>query len=257
LIDTPSGGHVPLGDVADISIVGAPNTIQREGASRRIDVTCNVRDRDLRGVARDIESRVRRLEFDRGYHPEFLGEYAAQQASRRQILLMSCFALAGIVVLLYSEFRIWGHVLLVLLSFLFAMIGGVVGVWIGGGSLSLGSLVGFVTVMGIAVRNGIMLISHFRHLQEKEGVEFGDELVIRGAEERLAPILMTSLTAVLALMPLVVAGNRPGHEIEYPMALVIVGGVLSSTLMNLFFIPALYRARGNSPALGLLVGTSS
>lgn len=207
-------------------------------------MTCNARDRDLGSVARDIESRVRQLQFDRGYHPEFLGEYAAQTESKRRMLIVGAIAFAGIMVLLYSEFRAWRHVLLVMLSFLFALIGGVLGVWFGGGSLSLGSLVGFVTVIGIAVRNGIMIVSHFRHLEIEEGMEFGDELPIRGAEERLAPILMTALTAALALLPLILAGNRPGHEIEYPMALVIVGGLLSSTLMNLFFLPALYRAFG-------------
>ncbi|MCB9925982.1 MAG: efflux RND transporter permease subunit [Planctomycetaceae bacterium] len=244
LIETPSGGHVLLNDVADIQIVAAPNTIKRENTSRRIDVTCNVRDRDLRSVAEDIESRVRQVEFARGYHPDFLGEYAAQQASRRQMLWMGIVALAGIVVLIYSEFRAWRLVTLVMLSLVFAMIGGVFGVWVGGGSLSLGSLVGFVTVVGIAVRNGIMMISHYRHLEVEEGMEFGVPLAIRGAEERLAPILMTALTAALALLPLVAAGNKPGHEIEYPMALVIVGGLLTSTLMNLFLMPSLYRLFG-------------
>ena len=244
LVETPTGGHVPLGEVADVAIVGAPNTIKRENASRRIDVTCNVRDRDLGSVARDIEKHVRELPFDRGYHPEFLGEYAAQQESRRQIIMMGAIALAGIIVLLYSEFRAWRLVLLVMLSFLFALVGCILGVWVGGGNLSLGSLVGFVTVVGIAVRNGIMMVSHYRHLEKEEGIEFGDELAIRGAGERLAPILMTALTAALALLPLAIAGNRPGHEIEYPMALVILGGLLSSTLMNLFLMPTLYRTFG-------------
>jgi Cu/Ag efflux pump CusA len=236
---------VPLGDVAEIQIVAAPNTIKRESASRRIDVTCNVRDRDLGSVAGEIETKVRAMQFDLGFHPEFLGEYTAQQESRRRLTGMSIISFLGIVVLLYSEFRAWRLVMLVILSLAFALIGGILGVWWGGGSLSLGSLVGFVTVVGIAVRNGIMLVSHYRHLRVEEGMDFGDALAIRGAEERLAPILMTTLTAALALMPLVVAGNKPGHEIEYPMALVIVGGLISSTLMNLFFVPTLYRRFGN------------
>lgn len=244
LVETPAGARVPLGDVADVAIVPAPNTIKRESASRRIDVTCNVRGRDLGSVANDIEANVLQLDFERGYHPEFLGEYSAQQASRRQLMLTGAIALAGIVVLLYSEFRAWRLVLLVLLSFLFALIGGVLGVWFGGGNLSLGSLIGFVTVVGIAVRNGIMMISHFRHLELNEGLEFGPDLVVQGAEERIAPILMTALTAALALLPLVIAGNKPGHEIEYPMALVIVGGLVSSTLMNLFLMPSLFNACG-------------
>jgi CzcA family heavy metal efflux pump len=246
LITTPSGGHVPLGDVADVSIVATPNIIQREGTSRRIDVTCNVRDRDLASVARDIESRVKQVRFERGYSPEILGEYAAQAASRRQMLLVGFAAAVGIVVLLFAELRDWRHVALVLLGFLFAFIGGVLGAWLSGGIVSLGSLVGFVTVVGISVRTGIMLVSHYRHLEEQEGVPFGDELALRGAEERLAPIVMTSLTTVLALLPLAIAGNRPGHEIEYPMALVILGGLVAATVMNLLLMPALYRAFGRT-----------
>jgi CzcA family heavy metal efflux pump len=172
LIETPSGGHVPLGDVADVAIVAAPNEIKREGASRRIDVTCNVKDRDLRSVAQEIQQRVLQVSFPRGYHPEFLGEYAAQAESRQRIYALGALALAGIVVLLYAEFRAWRLVLLVMLSFLFAFIGGVLGVWLAGGVISLGSLVGFVTVLGLAVRNGIMLVSHYRHLEEKEGETF-------------------------------------------------------------------------------------
>jgi CzcA family heavy metal efflux pump len=246
LIPTPGGGYVPLADVAEVAVVASPNIIQREHTSRRIDVTCNVRDRDLASVARDIEARVKVVPFERGYHPEFLGEYAAQAASRRQMLLVGIGAAVGIVVLLFAELRSWRHVALVLLGFLFAFIGGVLGAWLGGGIISLGSLVGFVTVVGISVRTGIMLVSHYRHLEAQEGVPFGDELAIRGAEERLAPIVMTSLTTVLALMPLVIAGNRPGHEIEYPMALVILGGLSAATLMNLFLMPALYRAFGRT-----------
>ena len=208
-----------------------------------LPVTCETAT--LGSVAREIETEVRQVDFERGYHPEFLGEYAAQQASRRQMTLMGVVALAGIIVLIYSEFRTWRHVMLVMLSFIFALIGGIFGVWIGGGSLSLGSLVGFVTVVGIAVRSGIMMISHYRHLEHAEGVEFGIELAIRGAEERLAPILMTALTAALALMPLIIAGNKPGHEIEYPMALVIVGGLLSSTMLNLFLMPSLFCFAGS------------
>lgn len=248
LLQTPGGGHVPIGEVAEVAIVPAPNTIKRESASRRIDVTCNVRGRDLGNVARDIEEQVNQMQFDRGYHPEFLGEYSAQQASRRQMVFMGIVAIVGIVVLLYSEFRTWRHVVLVMLGFVFAIIGGILGIWTGGGSLSLGSLVGFVTVIGIAVRNGIMMISHYRHLEHEEGVEFSEQLAMRGAEERLAPILMTALTAALALLPLAISGNKPGHEIEYPMALVIIGGLISSTIMNLLFMPSLFFLMGKTNA---------
>jgi Cu/Ag efflux pump CusA len=230
--------------VAEVAIVSTPNQIQREDASRRIDVTCNVRERDLGSTAREIEERVRAMSFPQGFHPEFLGEYEAQSASFWRMVLLGLAAAAGIVLLLYSEFGAWRLVGLVMLSFVFAFIGGVLGAWIGGGLVSLGSYVGFVTVIGIAVRNGIMLISHYRHLEEHEGETFGDALTLRGAKERLAPIIMTTLTTVLALIPLVIAGNQPGHEIEFPMALVILGGLAASTLMTLFVLPSLYRAFG-------------
>jgi len=248
LVETPAGGHVPLGDVAEVNLVATPNTIKREGASRRIDVTCNVEGRDLGSVAREIEERVGSMPFKRGYHPEFLGEFAAQIQSRNRLIAVGLLAFVGIIVILHTDFRSPRLVVLVLLSSPFALAGGVAGAWLGGGAISLGSLVGFVTVLGISTRNGIMLISHYRHLQEKEGMPFGTSLVLRGAEERLAPILMTALTTALALLPLIVAGNKPGHEIEYPMALVIVGGLVSSTLLNLLLMPALYRAFGRPRA---------
>ncbi len=246
LIDTPTGGHVPLGDVADVEIVPTSNNIKREGASRRIDVTCNVSGRDLGGVAREIEQKVRRLPFDRGYHPEFLGEYAERQATQRRLLAYSGLALLGILLLLHADFRSFRPALLVFLTLPFALIGSVAAAFLSGGVLSLGSLVGFVTVIGIAARNGIMLISHYRHLEEQEGMSFGADLVVRGSEERLAPILMTALTAGFALLPLVLAGNRPGHEIEYPMAVVIVGGLTTSTLLNLLLLPTLFLRFGRS-----------
>jgi CzcA family heavy metal efflux pump len=245
-IETPSGARVPLGDVADLDITPTPNEIKRENASRRIDVTCNVAGADLGSVAREIEERVQALSFDQGYHPEFLGEYAARQSSRNRLLLLAAFSVIGILVLLHVDFRSLRLVLLVALTLPFALIGGVAGAFLTGGVLSLGSLVGFVTVLGIAARNGIMLISHYRHMETSEGVVFGRELVLRGAEERLAPILMTASCAALALLPLVVKGNIPGHEIEYPMAVVILGGLVTSTALNLFVMPALYARFGRS-----------
>src|SRR5262245_35208533 len=215
-IDTPSGGRVRLGRIADVDIVPMPNEIKRESASRRLDITCNVRGRDLGSVAAEIEEKVRGLPFDRGYHPEFLGEFTARQESQRRLVALAALALAGIVLLLYMDFRSWRLTALVALTIPFALVGGVAAVLISGGVLSLGSLVGFVTVLGIAARNGIMMVSHYRHLEEREGEAFGVGLVIRGSTERLAPILMTALATGLALLPLVIWGNRPGHEIEYP-----------------------------------------
>ncbi len=245
-IETPLGTHVPLSDVAEITMVPAANLIQREGASRRIDVTCNVSGRDLGSVAREVKDRVMTLDFEREYHPEFLGEYAAREESSRRLLALSALSLLGILLIIHADFRSLRLTALVALTLPFALIGGVVGAIMSGGVLSLGSLVGFVTVLGIAARNGIMLVSHYRHLELQEGEPFGLDLVIRGSEERLAPILMTALATGLALVPLAWAGNKPGHEIEHPMAIVILGGLVTSTLLNLGLMPALYLAFGRA-----------
>jgi len=246
LIGTPSGGHVRLADVAEVFIVPTPNAIKREGASRRIDVTCNVVDRDLGAVARDIADRVAGVTFAPGYHPEILGEFAERQAAQSRLGWLALASFAGILVLLYADFQSVRVVTLIAVTLPFALIGGVMAAWLGGGVLSLGSLVGFVTVLGIAARNGILLVSHYRNLEKDEGHSFGLALVLKGSEERLVPILMTALTAAFALLPLVLKGDVPGNEIERPMALVILGGLVTSTLLNLFILPALYSRWGNS-----------
>jgi Cu/Ag efflux pump CusA len=243
-IDIPGGGYVPLASVADVQIVPTANEITREGGSRRIDVTANVRGRDLGAVARDIEAAVARLQFGTGYHPEVLGEYAARGESQSRLIQLGILAVAGILLILHIDFGSARLVAVVFFTLPFALIGGVAAVFLSGGVLSLGSLVGFVTVLGIAARNGIMLVSHFRHLEEEERLPFDRALVLRGAEERLAPIVMTALVTGLALVPIVVGGDRSGHEIEHPMAVVILGGLLTSTLLNLFLLPALYLRYG-------------
>jgi Cu/Ag efflux pump CusA len=241
LIPTAAGGQVRLREVADVQIMPAANEIKRENGSRRIDVTMNITGSgDLGAVARAVESKVRALQFKRGYYPEFLGEYAALQQSKRQLLFMSALCLAGILLLIWLEFRSITLTALIAASLPFALVGGVIAVLISGGTMSLGALVGFVTVLGISARNGIMLISHYRYLETNEGEPFGPAMILRGAEERLIPILMTASCAALALLPLVVRGDLPGHEIEHPMALVILGGLISSTALNLLLMPTLY-----------------
>ena len=246
-IDLPQGGYVPLGDVADIEVTPAPNEIKREKASRRIDITCNVKGRDLGSVANEIKALVsdpQKVTFDKGYFPEFLGEYAARAESQHRLRLLAYMSVIGIFLLLQLDFRSWKLAMLVLLTLPFALVGGVAATYLQGGILSLGSLVGFVTVLGIAARNGIMLVSHYRHLEEVEGDKFGPALVMRGSQERLSPILMTALATGLALVPLIIGGNKPGHEIEYPMAVVILGGLITSTILNLFLLPPLYARWG-------------
>jgi Cu/Ag efflux pump CusA len=190
-------------------------------------------------VARAVQSRVSALQFEQGYYPAFLGEYAALQASQRQLLLLGSICLLGIVLLIWLEFRSVRVTALIGLSLPFALLGGVIAVLLSGATMSLGSLVGFVTVLGISARNGIMLVSHYKHLQAIEGEAFGAALILRGAQERLVPILMTAACAALALLPLVLRADAPGHEIEHPMALVILGGLVSSTVLNLLLMPML------------------
>jgi CzcA family heavy metal efflux pump len=250
-IDNGLGTWVPLSAVADVAIVAAPNEIKREKGSRRIDVTCNVLPGyDLGAIAREVSTAARTVKLGREYHAELLGEYEARQRSQRRLFELAGLAVLGIVLLLQIDLESLRLVGLVLVSLPFSLVGGVVGAFLAGGTLSLGSLVGFVTVLGIAGRNGIMLISHYRHLEEVEGEPFGEHLVIRGAQERLVPILMTAACAGLGLVPLLISGPVPGHEIEYPMAWVILGGLISSTALNVILMPALYFAvgRGHSVA---------
>jgi len=248
-IETVGGTTVPLSDLAQVRIVEAPNEITRERASRRLDVTANVSGRSLGAVARDVQAAVTGVSLPTGYHPEVLGEYAERQAASRRLMMLSVLVLVGIFLILHADFGSVRTAGLVFGTLPFALVGAVIAVLITGGVLSLGSLVGFVTVLGIAARNGIMMVSHFRHLEKEEGVPFGRELVMRGASERLAPIMMTALVTALALLPLVLSGDKPGHEIEHPMAIVILGGLVSSTLLNLFLVPALYLRYGRSASV--------
>jgi CzcA family heavy metal efflux pump len=249
-IDTPGGGRVLLGQVARVQIKPLPNVIHHEQTQRVIDVLVGVEGRDLGSVARDVEETVENTDFPLGYHAEVLGEYKERQAAEKRLLLYGIGAALAIFLLLQASF---GSFRLATLSFFtlpMALVGGALAAWLGGGILSLGSLVGFYTVFGIAARNGILMINHFQHLEREEGVTFGAALVLRGARERLAPILMTTLATGLALVPLVVSGDVPGHEIEHPLAVVVVGGLVTSTLLNLFVLPSLYLrfGRGNRGA---------
>jgi CzcA family heavy metal efflux pump len=246
LIDTPTGGQVRLGDVANVSILPTPNLIEREHNSRRIDVSLNAHGRDLGAVVRDVKQRLSGVKFPLGYHAEMLGEYEERQAAQSQLLGFGIAAAIGVFLLLQAAFGSWRLAALVFLTLPSALVGGVLAAFATGGVISLGSLVGFFTVFGVAARNGIMLINHYQHLEREEGEPFGPELVARGARERLAPILMTALAAGLALVPLAISGNIPGHEIEHPMAIVILGGLVTSTVLNLFIVPSLYLRFGGN-----------
>lgn len=253
-IDLPSGGHVRLGEVATVALKPNPNAIDRQGDSRYLDVGASVEGRDLGSVVNEIKHKLGSVPLARGYHVEVLGEYAERQAAQSRLLESAVIAGLLILLLLQASFRDWRLAILTFLTLPMALVGGVLAAWLAGGIISLGSLVGFFTVFGIAARNGILLINHCQHLEAEEGMTFGRELVLRGARERLAPILMTSLATGLALVPLVVLGTRPGHEIEHPLAVVILGGLVTSTLLSLFVLPSLYlrfghRGRGTAPPL--------
>jgi Cu/Ag efflux pump CusA len=239
-IDIPGGGHVQLQDVADVRIMPTPNVVSHENLKRRLDVRANVRGRDLGSVAADVESRLKKVKFPLGYYPEVVGEYKERQSAQKSILLFSLVALLGIFISLRTSFKSGRLATLSFLTLPSVLVGGVLAAYLGDRVISLGSLVGFLTVFGIAARNGIMMINHFQHLEAYEGEVFGPNLVIRGARERLSPILMTTLATALALVPLVIAGKIPGNEIENPMAIVILGGLVTSTLLNLFVLPGLY-----------------
>jgi CzcA family heavy metal efflux pump len=241
LMDTPARDKVRLGDIADIRLRPTPNVIERVGQSRKIDVSANVKGRALGAVAADVERAVKTLPFPLGYHAEVLGENVERRAAQERLLLVGLVAVAAIFFLLYTSFENWRLTVLTFSTLPWALVGGLLAAFFTNrGILSLGSLVGLLTVLGIATRNGIMMITHFQHLEAEEGEAFGPAMVLRGARERIAPILMTALTTGLALVPLVLRGNIPGQEIEHPMATVILGGLLTSTVLNLLVVPSLY-----------------
>ena len=241
LLDTPSGQYVTLSDVANVDIAAVPNKIHHQDLSRSIDVGANLDGtRDLGSVVDDLEDQLEAFQWPTEYRAELLGEFSERQDASRRMMTTAVIAAVGVFLLLFASF---GSGRLALLSFLtlpVALVGGVIGAYMAGGVLSLGSLVGFFTVLGIVARNGIMLISHYQHLEKEEGVEFGVGLILQGASERFVPIIMTVLTTGLALIPLIISGNIPGQEVEYPMAIVILGGLISATLLNLFVVPSLY-----------------
>jgi CzcA family heavy metal efflux pump len=244
-IDTQEG-PVRLDVLADVKIEGSQSSISRVNATRKIDVTTNVEGRDLGSVANEIEERLEGIHLPVGFRADLLGENKERESQQGRLFLYGGVAALVIFLLLQVSF---GSFRLATLSFVtlpMALVGGALAAYATDGILSLGSLVGFYTVFGIAARNGILMINHFQHLERYEGETFGPALVLRGAKERLSPILMTTLAAGLALVPLVVAGRIPGHEVEYPMAIVILGGLFTSTLLNLFVVPSLYLRFGKS-----------
>lgn len=239
-VDSRGQRFAELSAVASIDKTLGPNLINRENVQRRLVVTANVTARDLRRTAEQVSDALQTaVRLPAGYHIELAGEFEAEASASRTILALSALALIGIAVLLFVALQSWKDAALVLFNLPLALVGGAVAVWLSGGVLSIASLVGFITLFGIATRNGIMIVTHYRHLLTVERVPL-HEAVLRGSSERLIPILMTALTAALALIPIVLAAGEPGNEIQAPMAAVILGGLTSSTLLNLIVIPPLF-----------------
>ena len=246
LIDTPSGARVPLAAVAEIREDRSPNFVTRENVQRKIVVTCNVAGRDLRGVVNDVERHVKAsVSLPAGYHVEYGGQFESEAEASRLLFWLGIAVILGILVILATALRSFGDALIIMFNLPLALIGGVVGVFVSGGILSVASLIGFITLFGIATRNGIMMVSHIKHLMEAEGVHDFRQAVLQGALERLSPILMTALAAGLALIPVALGAGKPGSEIQAPMATVILFGLLSSTALNMMVVPAAYFRFGH------------
>ena len=240
MIDTADGRKVPLSYVADVRSSAGPNTISRENVKRKIVISANVDGRDLRSVVNDIQARIdESVPLPEGYHVEYGGQFESEQAASRTLMLTSVVAIVVIFLLLYHQFRSARESAVILINLPLALIGGVFALLLTTGEVSIPAVIGFISLFGIATRNGMLLISHYRHLQEVEGYSIRDS-VIHGSLDRLNPILMTALCSALALIPLALGSDLPGNEIQSPMAKVILGGLLTSTFLNGFIIPIVY-----------------
>ncbi len=240
-LNLPDGARIPLDAVAKLYEGGGPNTINRENVRRRITIRANPTDRDLGSVVADIRKAIEeKVTLPQGYFVEYGGQFQAQQEATKLISLLSLISLSGVFLVLYTLFPSVRIVLQIMFALPIAFVGGVVALWLTGQSLSVAGMVGFISLGGIAARNGILLVSHYLHLMREEGEHFSEEMVIRGSLERLAPVLMTALTAGIGLVPLVVGGQQPGKEILYPVATVILGGLITSTVCEYIVHPGIF-----------------
>jgi Cu/Ag efflux pump CusA len=247
LVDTPAGGHVRLDDVAKVRVVPTPSAIQREGISRILDVVANVRGRDVNSAAADVERRLENLEFPSEYYPEMLAESLEWQGAQRGMLLAALAALIGIFFLLQACFRSWPLALAVFLAIPVVLIGPILAVHAAGNTILLGSLIGCVAILSIAVRQAVLFVRYCQDLELRGEEVFGLVLVQRAAREQFAPVLMTAVAVGLALLPIVYFGAVAGLEIVHPMAVVVLCGLVASILLNLFILPALYLSFGTTP----------
>lgn len=253
LMETPTGQLIPVKEIADIYFENGPNTINHENTQRRIIISCNVAGRDLGSTVKEVQEKIKAdINLPQGYYITYGGQFESQRSASRLILILSIFSFAGIFLVLYTHFKSLMIVFQIMLNIPLALIGSVIAVMFTGGTFSVASLVGFITLTGIASRNGIMMISHYLHLVEHEGEKFGKKMIIRGSLERLVPVLMTALVAALALIPLTLSKDAPGKEILYPVATVILGGLLSSTLLDMIVTPVVFYLFGEKALMKYL-----
>ena len=250
-IHTPNGTLIPLESIAHIEYEKGINSVSHENGQRRIVVSANVQGRDLGSTVVEMQQAIgQQVTMPQGYFLEFGGQFEAQKEASQSIGILSIFAVLGIFLVLYAHFRSWRIVLQVMLNIPLALVGSVAAVWLTGGTFSVATLVGFITLTGIASRNGIMMISHYLHLMEHEGEQFDKQMIVRGSLERLVPVLMTALVAALALIPLTLDPQAAGKEILYPVATVILGGLLSSTLLDMVVTPTVFWVWGRKAVEG-------
>lgn len=248
-VDTPQGTQIPVSAVATIENLPGPNQILRENTQRRIVISANTADRDLGSVVRDMENRIAaQVDLPQGYFLEFGGQFQASQEATRTLSLLTVFSLIAIFFLLIKALGDWRSALQVMINIPLALIGAVIALLLSGGVFSIATLVGFISLVGITSRNGIMMISHYLHLMREEGENFTEEMIIRGSLERLVPVMMTALTAGLSLVPFVLAADAPGKEILHPLAVVVLGGILTSTLLDQIVTPAVFYKFGKPAA---------
>ncbi|MEO7659613.1 MAG: efflux RND transporter permease subunit, partial [Pyrinomonadaceae bacterium] len=263
-IDTPQGTQIPASAVATIEEIPGPNQVLRENTQRRIVVSANTSGRDLGSVVGEMQQRVAtQVSLPQGYFVEFGGQFQASQEATRTLSTLTVFSLVAIFFLLMKALGDWRSAAQVMINIPLALIGAIIALLLSGGVFSIATLVGFISLVGITSRNGIMMISHYLHLMREEGEEFTEQMVIRGSLERLVPVLMTALTAGLSLIPFVLAADAPGKEILHPLAVVVLGGILTSTLLDQIVTPAVFFKFGKPAAdkiiaerKGLLQGES-
>ena len=256
-ISTPSGRLIPLSMVAVVVSSSGPNTINRENVTRKIVISCNVAGRDLRSVVNEIKEKVSEsVTLPEDYHIEYGGQFESEQAATRILLLTSCLSVLVILFLLFHQFKSWRQSIVILLNLPLALIGGVMALLFTSGIMSIPAIIGFISLFGIATRNGMLLVDRYNTLLAEAptaDVPFADRLkqVVRmGSLDRLNPIVMTALTSALALIPLALGGEQPGNEIQSPMAQVILGGLLTSTLLNAFVVPIMYLITEKRASVG-------